>query len=133
MVETKPPTGAAVPSDAMGRLVSLDALRGFDMFWIIGGGAMVQGLAKGLDGPLNTVLPQLEHVQWEGLHCWDLIWPLFMFLVGVAIPFSIAGRRAAGAKPLPARAPAGGHFVLSGHGAPGQATGMGSLEIPALL
>jgi predicted acyltransferase len=77
--------------------MSLDALRGFDMFWIIGGGAMFQGLGKGLDGPLNAVLPQLEHVPWEGLHCWDLIWPLFMFLVGVAIPFSIAGRRAAGA------------------------------------
>lgn len=97
IVETKPTTGAAAPSVAIGRLVSLDALRGFDMFWIIGGGAMLQGLTKGLDGPLNAVLPQLEHVRWEGLHCWDLIWPLFMFLVGVAIPFSIAGRRAAGA------------------------------------
>jgi len=97
IVETKPPISAAAPSAAIGRLMSLDALRGFDMFWIIGGGAMFQGLGKGLDGPLNAVLPQLEHVPWEGLHCWDLIWPLFMFLVGVAIPFSIAGRRAAGA------------------------------------
>ena len=80
------------------RLKSLDALRGFDMFWIIGGGAAVKGLAKGLDTPsLNAIVPQLEHVRWQGLHCWDVIWPLFMFIVGVAIPFSIEKRKAAGA------------------------------------
>jgi predicted acyltransferase len=80
------------------RLKSLDALRGFDMFWIIGGGEVVKGFAKALDTPvLNTFLPQLEHVRWQGLHSWDLIWPLFMFIVGAAIPFSIERRRAAGA------------------------------------
>ncbi len=80
------------------RLKSLDALRGFDMFWIIGGGAVVEGLAKAWHTPLlNAIVPQLEHVRWQGLHCWDLIWPLFMFIVGAAIPFSIARRRAAGA------------------------------------
>src|SRR5512137_3064645 len=79
------------------RLMSLDALRGFDMFWIIGGGAILQGLADALGGPLDAVRPQLEHVRWEGLHFWDLIWPLFMFVVGVSIPLSIEKRRAAGA------------------------------------
>ena len=80
------------------RLKSLDALRGFDMFWIIGGGEVVKGLAKAWDTPvLNAFVPQLEHVRWEGLHCWDVIWPLFMFIVGAAIPFSMARRRAAGA------------------------------------
>jgi len=80
------------------RLKSLDALRGFDMFWIIGGGELVRGLAKGWDTPvLNAFVPQLEHVRWQGLHCWDAIWPLFMFIVGVAIPFSIERRRVAGA------------------------------------
>ena len=80
------------------RLKSLDALRGFDMFWIIGGGEVVKGLAKALDTPvLNAFVPQLEHVRWQGLHCWDLIWPLFMFVVGAAIPFSIQRRMAAGA------------------------------------
>ncbi len=79
------------------RLTSLDALRGFDMFWIIGGGEVVRGLAKGLDtSALNACVPQLEHVPWQGLHCWDLIWPLFMFIVGAAIPFSVKRRRAAG-------------------------------------
>ena len=77
--------------------MSLDALRGFDMFWIIGGGAIFTGLAKALGGPLEVVRPQLEHVRWEGLHFWDLIWPLFMFIVGVSIPLSIEKRQAAGA------------------------------------
>jgi len=83
---------------ATGRLNSLDALRGFDMFWIIGAGAMVEGLAKAVDLPaLNAIVPQFEHVRWEGLHFWDVIWPLFMFIVGVSIAFSTARRRAAGA------------------------------------
>jgi predicted acyltransferase len=77
--------------------MSLDALRGFDMFWIIGGGAIFRGLATALGGPLEAVRPQLEHVPWAGLHCWDLIWPLFMFIVGVSIPPSIEKRKAAGA------------------------------------
>jgi len=80
-----------------GRLDSLDALRGFDMFWIIGGGAIVEGLAKAVNVPaLNAIVPQLEHVRWEGLHFWDTIWPLFMFIVGVSIAFSTTRRRAAG-------------------------------------
>src|SRR5271169_6911725 len=84
--------------DGPTRLQSLDALRGFDMFWIIGGGEVVKGLAKVLDTPaLNALLPQLEHVRWQGLHCWDVIWPLFMFIVGAAIPFSVERRMAAGA------------------------------------
>ena len=48
--------------------MSLDALRGFDMFWIIGGGAIFTGLIKVVDGPLNLVRPQFEHARWEGLH-----------------------------------------------------------------
>ncbi len=78
------------------RLMSLDALRGFDMFWIIGGGAMFSGLAKAAGGPLAALRPQFEHVRWEGLHFQDLIWPLFMFIVGVSIPLSIEKRKAAG-------------------------------------
>jgi predicted acyltransferase len=67
------------------------------MFWIIGGGAIFTGLAKALGGPLEALRPQFEHVPWEGLHFWDLIWPLFMFIVGVSIPLSIAKRKASGA------------------------------------
>jgi predicted acyltransferase len=79
------------------RLMSLDALRGFDMFWIIGGAVIFKGLAKSLGGPFDAISSQLEHVPWEGLHFYDLIWPLFMFIVGVSIPLSIEKRLARGA------------------------------------
>jgi predicted acyltransferase len=80
------------------RLLSLDALRGFDMFWIIGGQGIVIGLAKVWPGKFSTaVVQQLHHVPWEGLHFFDVIWPLFMFMVGVSLPFSLAKRKAAGA------------------------------------
>ncbi len=76
------------------RLMSLDVLRGFDMFWIIGGYWIVQGLAKGLDNRWfnEHILPQTDHVRWEGFVAWDLIMPLFLFIVGAAMPFSFAKR-----------------------------------------
>lgn len=72
------------------RLLSLDALRGFDMLWIIGGGAFVTVLAK-LSGAgwLESLAIQMRHVPWEGFHFWDLIFPLFMFIAGIAIPLSV--------------------------------------------
>jgi predicted acyltransferase len=80
------------------RLMSLDVLRGFDMFWIIGGADIFRGLAKLTDHPIaGKLLEQLEHVRWEGLHFYDVIWPLFMFIMGAALPFSLAKRRAQGA------------------------------------
>ena len=67
------------------------------MFWIIGGEALVCGLAPMLPDRIGTaVAKQFTHVKWEGLHCYDLIWPVFMFIVGVAMPFSLANRRAKG-------------------------------------
>jgi predicted acyltransferase len=83
-------------TEQLKRLMSIDALRGFDMFWIIGGSAVITGLAKALGGPLDFLLPQFEHVPWEGLHFFDLIWPLFMFIMGVSIPLSIEKRKAEG-------------------------------------
>ena len=82
---------AAAPPE---RLMSLDALRGFDMFWIIGGWGIVQGLAKGLNNEWfnEYIVPQTHHVPWEGFTAWDLIMPLFLFIVGVAMPFSFAKR-----------------------------------------
>jgi len=76
------------------RLVSLDALRGFDMFWIIGGWWIVNGLAKGLNNEWfnQYIVPQTGHAPWEGFTAWDLIMPLFLFIVGVAMPFSFAKR-----------------------------------------
>jgi predicted acyltransferase len=80
------------------RLVSLDALRGFDMFWIVGGAAICTGLAKPFHSPaLDNLLQQFEHVPWQGLHFFDVIWPLFMFIAGVSLAFSLVKRKAAGA------------------------------------
>jgi predicted acyltransferase len=69
------------------RLHSLDALRGFDMFWITGGGYLAITISRmtGIDW-LET---QMHHVKWEGFRFEDLIFPLFMFIAGVAIPFSV--------------------------------------------
>ena len=75
------------------RVVSIDALRGFDMFWIIGGGAFVRALADLSEHPMaETVKEQLHHVEWEGFHFEDLIFPLFVFLLGAVMPFAISRR-----------------------------------------
>jgi len=75
------------------RLISLDALRGFDMFWIIGGDALFQALAKYTDWPLlNLMSEQLDHKYWEGFNFYDMIFPLFLFIAGVGIPLSINKR-----------------------------------------
>lgn len=72
------------------RLKSLDALRGFTMFWIIGGGAIFHALAEATDCQFFDMFStQLRHVEWNGFHFLDLVFPLFMFVSGVAIPFSI--------------------------------------------
>ncbi len=72
------------------RLNSLDALRGFDMFWITGGGALAVAISK-LTGA-DWLAEQMEHVDWVGFHFEDLIFPLFMFIAGIAIPFSVIAK-----------------------------------------
>jgi len=72
------------------RLYSLDALRGFDMFWIMGGEEIAHSLAKITGSPaMEMVSNQLTHPEWHGFHFYDLIFPLFLFLAGVATPYSI--------------------------------------------
>ena len=79
------------------RLTSLDAIRGFVMFWIIGGDALVHSLAKATDSKIiDWMSAQLIHVSWNGFHFYDLIFPLFMFISGVTIPFSIGSKLIAG-------------------------------------
>src|SRR5208282_891154 len=73
-----------------GRLLSIDALRGFDMFWIVGGEELVKAFAKWANLPwYEQIHNQLEHVEWQGFHFYDLIFPLFLFIVGVVVPFSL--------------------------------------------
>lgn len=68
------------------RLMSLDALRGFDMFWILGGEALFGSLLilTGWTGWLWGD-EQMHHSQWHGFRFYDLIFPLFIFLSGVAL------------------------------------------------
>jgi predicted acyltransferase len=69
--------------------MSLDALRGFDMFWIIGGGAFLKAFKAFGDAPGAKMLAdQMEHVPWEGFHFYDLIFPLFVFISGASLVFS---------------------------------------------
>ncbi|WP_422931255.1 acyltransferase family protein [Singulisphaera sp. PoT] len=87
------------------RLVSIDALRGFDMFWIIGGEGLVLAWSKFIaevtkspaaSKTFEVLETQLEHVQWEGFHFLDLIFPLFLFIVGTVLPFSLGKIREEG-------------------------------------
>lgn len=73
------------------RILSVDALRGFVMFWIIGGGVLVIGSIKFFADPAPEWFTyHSEHVDWIGFSAWDLIMPLFLFVVGVVIPFSFS-------------------------------------------
>jgi predicted acyltransferase len=75
------------------RLYSIDALRGFDMFWIVGGAGLIRGLSNDTGWEwMNTLAVQFTHVTWEGFRFYDLIFPLFMFIAGAVIPFSILSK-----------------------------------------
>ena len=97
-ISSSPP----VPAPVSQRLRSVDALRGFDMFWIIGAEDLVHGLNKISNNDVARVMAeQLDHEDWEGFHFYDLIFPLFVFIAGVSLVFSLsktietAGRAAA--------------------------------------
>jgi predicted acyltransferase len=89
---------AASPAPpASSRLISIDALRGFDMFWIIGGEEVVRNLAQATNWRYaDFVETQLEHVEWAGFHFYDLIFPLFLFVVGAVLPFSLGSHQQKG-------------------------------------
>lgn len=94
------------------RLMSLDALRGFDMFWIVSGEGIFHGFANGVmhrhqlarnaenwqighTAGLNsvehfavTISNQLHHSVWNGFTFYDLIFPLFIFMAGASMPYS---------------------------------------------
>ncbi len=73
--------------------MSIDALRGFDMLMIIIAARFFRGLNRGADTPLTQFLAeQFSHPEWFGFHFYDIIMPLFLFVVGAVIPFSINKR-----------------------------------------
>lgn len=72
------------------RLYSLDALRGFDMFWIMGAEEIFHGMAKATGSTFwGAISNQFTHPAWNGFHFYDLIFPLFLFIAGVATPYSV--------------------------------------------
>lgn len=78
------------PATTSQRLYSLDALRGFDMFWILGAEEIFHALAKATGSPFwGSIATELTHPDWNGFHFYDLIFPLFLFIAGVATPFSV--------------------------------------------
>ena len=80
-------------TDTNSRLRSLDALRGFDMLWIVGGSALARNLASYTEwGWAEWFAGQMRHPGWKGFTLYDLIFPLFLFLAGTAMPFSIGGK-----------------------------------------
>jgi len=97
-IATIPPDGRNAPikvghTPADERLQSIDALRGFDMFWISGGGDLFRTLALATSWTWAiAVSRQLEHSRWAGCTFYDLIQPLFLFICGLTMPLSI-GRR----------------------------------------
>ncbi len=86
---------AATPGDE--RLLSIDALRGFVMLWIVGGRNVLLGVFVLFANPIPEAIEyQLGHPEWIGFSAWDMIMPLFLFVVGVVMPFSFAKRKQQG-------------------------------------
>jgi predicted acyltransferase len=80
------------------RLTSVDAFRGFTMLWLISGGDFIKSFYSVWPNPFTKVLAEnMDHIGWKGFHFEDLIFPLFLFVVGLLIPMLISRRIAKGA------------------------------------
>src|SRR6266581_2051081 len=88
-MSANPSSPANASGPAPGRLMSIDALRGCDMFWIVGGEEIIHALHKiSHTGFVNALAGQMDHKPWEGVAFYDLIFPLFVFIVGASLVFS---------------------------------------------
>jgi predicted acyltransferase len=101
------PMSASAPPPASapaGRLMSLDVLRGFDMFWILGADALVHALSEVNGSAVARFFAgQLDHKEWAGFAFYDLIFPLFIFISGASLVYALSKQieqhgRAAAAK-----------------------------------
>ena len=80
------------------RLLSLDTLRGFDMLWIIGGERVIHAWAKTSESSVaQSLANQFRHVPWDGFRFYDLIFPLFIFMAGMSMPYAISSKVEKGA------------------------------------
>lgn len=79
------------------RLESLDALRGFDMFLIIGGTRIIASFINAMQWEsLDWLTAQFRHVEWHGLTFEDVIFPLFLFMMGVSMVYSVSSSKQKG-------------------------------------
>lgn len=84
---------------ASNRLLSLDFFRGLTMFLLVGSGSHLYNLLQNSHSAVVSWLGfQFEHPDWIGIKFWDFVEPFFMFIVGVAIPFSVMKRLERGDK-----------------------------------
>ncbi|MGV3503629.1 MAG: acyltransferase family protein [Adhaeribacter sp.] len=92
-VTVRPEPGSPSPENGQegsGRLLSIDALRGFDMLLITGGGTLLVLLENKTGWPwVDALARQFEHPPWHGFTFYDFIFPLFLFVAGVSLPFSL--------------------------------------------
>lgn len=80
----------AMPSSVHHRLESLDALRGLDLFFLVGLEGVLHPLSRAIEAPwFQSFMWNFTHVEWEGFSPWDLVMPLFLFMAGVSIPFAL--------------------------------------------
>lgn len=76
------------------RLESLDVLRGFDLFCLVGLESVIHSMGQAVDRPwFDKFLWNFSHMEWEGFSTWDLVMPLFLFMAGVSMPFSLSRYR----------------------------------------
>lgn len=83
----------------MNRIVSIDALRGWDMLLLCGGATALRMLLEwqGGDAMPQWLMQQFVHAEWgKGFTCWDLVMPLFIFITGASMPFAFAKYRQRG-------------------------------------
>lgn len=79
------------------RLDSLDVIRGFDMFFIMGGSSLLMALHTLLPNAFTeTIAQHMSHVSWHGFSFFDMIFPLFLFIAGISFPFSFAKKTSNG-------------------------------------
>ena len=89
-VEERPVVRDEVRSSSK-RLLSIDTLRGFDMLMIAGLGTFISLLyGKTGWGWVDALALQFRHPAWDGFTFYDFIFPLFLFIAGLSIPFSLA-------------------------------------------
>ena len=80
-----------LPENNSTRLASLDILRGFDLFLLVFFQPVFAALVRQMNLPfLNDILYQFDHEVWEGFRFWDLVMPLFLFMTGASMPFSLS-------------------------------------------